>query len=214
MNCENKSPLPILRSPSHESINTNLSLFSVSSIELKQARIARGPSPNPDPRVQIQEPEKTSFFEEDIDLLKTCAQLSAALDQIEQLVSSQQPQSSTSCAGNHLKVPGNEVRRKSKNLPLTIRDVEKEKGKPLSKYERNIMIFNWLHTLEDTELESLQGNLVSVWGSFQHCSTVGEIPVVLHLVLLEELSCCPLCGASLELQVREVALLVCTLKQN
>lgn len=37
-----------------------------------------------------------------------------------------------------------------KNLPLTIRDVERERGKPLSKYERNMMIFNWLHTLDDT----------------------------------------------------------------
>lgn len=40
--------------------------------------------------------------------------------------------------------------RASKNLPLTIRDVERERGKPLSKYERNMMIFNWLHTLDDT----------------------------------------------------------------
>ncbi|KAL3279734.1 hypothetical protein HHI36_017243 [Cryptolaemus montrouzieri] len=37
----------------------------------------------------------------------------------------------------------------SKNLPLTIRDVERERGKPLSKYERNMMVFNWLHTLDD-----------------------------------------------------------------
>ncbi|KAB0789954.1 hypothetical protein PPYR_15758 [Photinus pyralis] len=36
------------------------------------------------------------------------------------------------------------------NLPLTIRDVERERGKPLSKYERNMMIFNWLHTLDDS----------------------------------------------------------------
>ncbi|VEN61540.1 unnamed protein product [Callosobruchus maculatus] len=40
--------------------------------------------------------------------------------------------------------------RGGKNLPLTIRDVERERGKPLSKYERNMMIFNWLHTLDDT----------------------------------------------------------------
>lgn len=40
--------------------------------------------------------------------------------------------------------------RASKNLPLTLRDVERERGKPLSKYERNMMIFNWLHTLDDT----------------------------------------------------------------
>lgn len=44
-----------------------------------------------------------------------------------------------------------------KNLPLTIRDVERERGKPLSKYERNMMIFNWLHTLDDTaHVEGIQ----------------------------------------------------------
>jgi hypothetical protein len=67
---ESKSPLPILRSPSHESINTSLSVFSVSSTDLKRAR---GPSPNP---VQIREPLP---FEEESELLRTCAQLSAAL---------------------------------------------------------------------------------------------------------------------------------------
>lgn len=40
--------------------------------------------------------------------------------------------------------------RAMKNLPLTLKDVERERGKPLSKYERNMMIFNWLHTLDDT----------------------------------------------------------------
>jgi len=46
--------------------------------------------------------------------------------------------------------------RANKNLPLTIRDVERERGKPLSKYERNMMIFNWLHTLDDSSFEGLQ----------------------------------------------------------
>ncbi|XP_023709692.1 uncharacterized protein LOC111865699 isoform X2 [Cryptotermes secundus] len=46
--------------------------------------------------------------------------------------------------------------RANKNLPLTIRDVERERGKPLSKYERNMMIFNWLHTLDDSAFEGLQ----------------------------------------------------------
>lgn len=32
---------------------------------------------------------------------------------------------------------------------LTIQDIEKERGKPLSKYDRNMMIFNWLHTLDE-----------------------------------------------------------------
>lgn len=43
-----------------------------------------------------------------------------------------------------------------KDLPLTLRDVERERGKPLSKYERNMMIFNWLHTLDDVSYEGVQ----------------------------------------------------------
>ncbi|XP_063544276.1 uncharacterized protein LOC134752512 [Cydia strobilella] len=34
-------------------------------------------------------------------------------------------------------------------LALTAADLERERGRPLSKYERNMMIFNWLHTLDD-----------------------------------------------------------------
>lgn len=33
---------------------------------------------------------------------------------------------------------------------VTVHDIEKERGKPLTKYDRNMMIFNWLHTLEET----------------------------------------------------------------
>lgn len=36
---------------------------------------------------------------------------------------------------------------------LTVRDIEVRKGKPLSKYERNMMIFNWLAELEDRVLD-------------------------------------------------------------
>lgn len=41
------------------------------------------------------------------------------------------------------------VRRKNKDHPLTVSDVERERGKQLTKYERNMMIFNWLHNLDD-----------------------------------------------------------------
>ncbi|CAH1641927.1 unnamed protein product [Spodoptera littoralis] len=34
-------------------------------------------------------------------------------------------------------------------LALTAADLERERGRPLSKYERNMMIFNWLHTLDE-----------------------------------------------------------------
>lgn len=36
------------------------------------------------------------------------------------------------------------------NQNLTIHDIEKERGRPLSKYDRNMMIFNWLHSLDET----------------------------------------------------------------
>lgn len=40
----------------------------------------------------------------------------------------------------------------SKNI--TIHDIEKERGKPLSKYDRNMMIFNWLHSLDEVPSDS------------------------------------------------------------
>lgn len=36
------------------------------------------------------------------------------------------------------------------NSNLTIHDIEEDRGKPLSKYDRNMMIFNWLHSLDET----------------------------------------------------------------
>ena len=39
-------------------------------------------------------------------------------------------------------------RREGKNM-LSQREVERDRGKPLSKYERNVMIFDWLHTLDE-----------------------------------------------------------------
>lgn len=36
---------------------------------------------------------------------------------------------------------------------ITIDDIEKERGKPLSKYDRNMMIFNWLHSLDEEASE-------------------------------------------------------------
>ncbi|KAL1403179.1 hypothetical protein pipiens_019481 [Culex pipiens pipiens] len=36
---------------------------------------------------------------------------------------------------------------------LTFLDIESERGKPLSKYERHMLIFNWLHTIDDAPLE-------------------------------------------------------------
>ncbi|XP_065085229.1 uncharacterized protein LOC135707342 [Ochlerotatus camptorhynchus] len=36
---------------------------------------------------------------------------------------------------------------------LTFLDIESERGKPLSKYERHMLIFNWLHTIDDAPIE-------------------------------------------------------------
>ncbi|XP_059609914.1 uncharacterized protein LOC132257143 [Phlebotomus argentipes] len=36
------------------------------------------------------------------------------------------------------------------NRNITMYDIERDRGKPLSKYERNMMIFNWLHSLDET----------------------------------------------------------------
>ncbi|OQR71426.1 hypothetical protein BIW11_11008 [Tropilaelaps mercedesae] len=42
-------------------------------------------------------------------------------------------------------------RTDGRKTPLTTRDVERDRGKPLTKYERNMMIFNWLHNLDDDD---------------------------------------------------------------
>ena len=41
------------------------------------------------------------------------------------------------------------------NVTLTVKDVERERGKPLSRYERNMMIFNWLQNLDETSNDTL-----------------------------------------------------------
>jgi len=43
-----------------------------------------------------------------------------------------------------------------KEIPLTLKDVERERGRPLSKFERNMMIFNWLHNLDEESYESIE----------------------------------------------------------
>ncbi|XP_055679321.1 uncharacterized protein LOC129787623 [Lutzomyia longipalpis] len=70
----------MLRSPSHESVTTDLSLFSVSSAA--GTRQHRGPSPNPDCYKQSSRPAdipEVMWFEEGNDLIRSCAALSTAL---------------------------------------------------------------------------------------------------------------------------------------
>lgn len=46
------------------------------------------------------------------------------------------------------------------NRNLTIHDIEKERGRPLSKYDRNMMIFNWLHSLDETSTVEEYNNMM------------------------------------------------------
>ena len=32
---------------------------------------------------------------------------------------------------------------------ISSKDIERDRGKPLSKFDRNVMIFDWLHTLDE-----------------------------------------------------------------
>lgn len=54
-----------------------------------------------------------------------------------------------------LPTPAHSASAHNKNLSLTARDVERDRGRPLTKYERNMMIFNWLQTLEETAYEMM-----------------------------------------------------------
>ncbi|XP_029156862.1 uncharacterized protein LOC114929477 [Nylanderia fulva] len=85
--------------------------------------------------------------------LERLSQSEFNLDQLEAAATAAQ-----SSHGTTLLVPGTTARvpstsligRKERNHALTVRDVERERGNQLSKYERNMMIFNWLHTLDDS----------------------------------------------------------------
>lgn len=35
---------------------------------------------------------------------------------------------------------------------LTLNDIDRDRGRALTKYERNMLIFNWLHTINDNEM--------------------------------------------------------------
>ncbi|XP_023216964.1 uncharacterized protein [Centruroides vittatus] len=43
----------------------------------------------------------------------------------------------------------------AKTLTLTVKDIERQRGKPLSKYQRNMMIFNWLQSLDENAFDKL-----------------------------------------------------------
>ena len=41
------------------------------------------------------------------------------------------------------------IRQRRDSNTISSREIERDRGKPLSKYERNVMIFDWLHTLDE-----------------------------------------------------------------
>nr|XP_019529221.2 uncharacterized protein LOC109401205 [Aedes albopictus] len=51
------------------------------------------------------------------------------------------------------KKPSSSSSKSSAKKNLTFLDIESERGKPLSKYERHMLIFNWLHTIDDSPME-------------------------------------------------------------
>lgn len=85
--------------------------------------------------------------------LERLSQSEFNLDQLEAAATAAQ-----TSHGATLLVPGTAaasaslIGRKERNHALTVRDVERERGNQLSKYERNMMIFNWLHTLDDSAI--------------------------------------------------------------
>ena len=50
--------------------------------------------------------------------------------------------------------PGQPVTAAAAQQPgVTFRDVDRQRGRPLTRYQRNMMVFNWLHTLDESGLE-------------------------------------------------------------
>ncbi|XP_076345823.1 uncharacterized protein LOC143244647 [Tachypleus tridentatus] len=48
---------------------------------------------------------------------------------------------------------GVELKGPNKSFSLTAKDIERERGKPLTRFERNMMIFNWLHNVNENAFE-------------------------------------------------------------
>ncbi|XP_063992610.1 uncharacterized protein LOC135170575 [Diachasmimorpha longicaudata] len=88
--------------------------------------------------------------------LERLSQSEFNLDRLEAAASAAQssPGATLIVPGTASTLPGSSIPlRKPRDHPLTVNDVERERGKQLTKYERNMMIFNWLHNLDDTQCE-------------------------------------------------------------
>ena len=44
------------------------------------------------------------------------------------------------------------IKQRRDTNTISSREIERDRGKPLSKYERNVMIFDWLHTLDENAI--------------------------------------------------------------
>lgn len=70
-----------------------------------------------------------------------------AVTEVNPLASHQEPHPENTSAKSKEKL----TMGTSKNH-LTLNDIDRDRGRALTKYERNMLIFNWLHTINDTEL--------------------------------------------------------------
>ena len=50
-------------------------------------------------------------------------------------------------------------RRSNNDKTLSCKEIERDRGKPLSKYDRNVMIFDWLHTLDESANATVAADL-------------------------------------------------------
>lgn len=57
------------------------------------------------------------------------------------------------CIRDELDLSSLGFRGANRTLSLTVKDVERDRGKPLTKFERNMMIFNWLQSLDENTFE-------------------------------------------------------------
>ncbi|XP_022254002.1 uncharacterized protein LOC106469737 [Limulus polyphemus] len=54
---------------------------------------------------------------------------------------------------NEVGISGVGLKGSNKSFSLTAKDIERDRGKPLTRYERNMMIFNWLHNVNENAFE-------------------------------------------------------------
>ncbi|KAM3958631.1 uncharacterized protein ACR2FA_007276 [Aphomia sociella] len=84
--------------------------------------------------------------------LERMSQSEFNLDRLEQAAVASAASAALGAGPTTLAVPPPHTRfvhPEAAHLALTAADLERERGRPLSKYERNMMIFNWLHTLDE-----------------------------------------------------------------